>query len=181
MLRNLTGAALLAVTLAVAGCGDGAESPPAAPQAGDRPDTPDEAAAAAAKAKGDGTVATKAEDFLPVLRAAHGDVTWPAGYEMSAEQIWGTMSGAAHEVVYTEADARQSVSIWNICAWTLQLVDDAKAGRDVAADTSRLEALAANDPGMRPIVDQMVSGARLGDVGTAEQFVEANGCARGFE
>lgn len=181
MLSKLTGAALLALALACAACGNDSRSPSAAPQAGDRPHVPDESKAAAGKPQGGGGIATDPEKFLPALRAAHADVTWPTGYAMSVDRIWQTMSTASREVVLTEVDAKQSVSIWNICAWTLQLIDDAKQSKDVAPATEQLEERSASEPGMRGIIDQMVSGARLGDLATAEQFVEANGCARGFE
>ncbi|QFZ18012.1 hypothetical protein [Saccharothrix syringae] len=56
-------------------------------------------------------------------REAHARVT------QLAERIRDFMAAGAADTAYSAADAQSMVTIWNTCAWTLQLVDDTKPWR----------------------------------------------------
>jgi hypothetical protein len=178
-MRSTIGAAAVAVALLAGGCGGGGEAPSdAAPPSGGHASVPDDSAAA--KQRGTRGPATERDAFLPVLKGEYVRVTWPKRYTMSVDAIWSKMAAGAQDTALGPVDARQAVSIWNVCAWMLQLVDDTKAGDPVAGDLRRLDERAAEDTGLRPTLDQVAEGARLGDLTTAQQFVEANGCSHGF-
>jgi hypothetical protein len=123
--------------------------------------------------------ATTREQFMPILTRAHGKVTWPPAYVMTADAVWGFMAAGADDTAYVEEDATTTVEIWNTCAWTLQLIDDVKAGRSVDTDATKLNGLAHG--GMRDLIVKIASDAKLGEIGTARQFVTANDCAKGFK
>jgi hypothetical protein len=70
------------------------------------------------------------------------------------------------------------VEIWNTCAWTMQLIDDTKAGAAVDNDVASLNKLAHGS--MRELLGKITADAKLGDITTAQQFVTANDCTKGF-
>jgi hypothetical protein len=137
-----------------------------------------DAAAAAAKGRRSAPIGTTREGFMPVLKRAHNSVTWPPSYEMTAEDIWNFMAPGARDTIYGEADAVDMVRIWNLCAWTMQLIDDTKVDRAIELDIQALTDL--KNPANRELIDRITADAKLGELQTARQFVTANDCQKGF-
>jgi hypothetical protein len=173
--------AVLVVLLALLGaCSQDSSDPGGSSVPGkNAPDTgnPGDAAGKPGKDSQGGSATTR-EQFMPILTRAHAKVTWPPSYTMSPDRLWDFMAAGAADTAYVETDATNMVTIWNTCAWTLQLIDDTRAGRPVDRDVASLTAL-GDGPGGE-VVDRIVSDARLGELGTARQFVTANGCEKGF-
>lgn len=122
--------------------------------------------------------ATNRDSFLPLLVDANSKVTWPPAYTMSPEDVWKFMEAGAKDTRYLPEDAVSTVGIWNVCAWTLQLIDDVKAQRSVDKAVSVLTSV--SDPGLAPMLTRIVADAKLGEISMASQFVTANDCAKGF-
>lgn len=134
---------------------------------------------AARKPKGGSGPGTTREEFMPILKRSYDRVSWPPSYAMTADQIWTFMAAGASDTAYAETDATNMVTIWNTCAWTLQLVADTRAGRPVERDVTSLVTVGKGDLG--EVVGRIASDARLGELGTARQFISANDCAKGFK
>jgi hypothetical protein len=178
--RSALAVAVAVVALLLGGCSDPSSSG-AASVPGHGSAAPEDTAAAAAKgAKGhNGPPGTSREKFMPVLKRAYQKVTWPKAYTMTMDDIWGFMAAGAQDTAYGERDATDMVTIWNTCAWTLELIDDTKAGKSVDEDSRSLVFL-KNDSN-REIIERILDDAKLGELGTARQFVTANGCQKGFQ
>jgi hypothetical protein len=125
-----------------------------------------------------GLGATAKDQFLPVLEAEYAKVEWPKKYTMTTDALWQKLGGDQNATALTQSDASSMVTIWNICAWSLQLVDDTKAGRSTKAAETGLAEL--NKSEMRDAVKPILEDARLGGLSTANQFIEANDCKKGF-
>ena len=121
---------------------------------------------------------TKKDQFLPVLQAEYAKVKWPKSYTMTTDALWQKLGGDENSTALSPFDANSMVTVWNICAWSLQLIDDTKAERSTKADVAGLTALKGGEMGeaVKPILDD----ARLGGLSAANQFVEANDCKKGF-
>lgn len=172
--------AIVAVLLALStGCSSPApaESPGSVPGK-DNPGRDEPSDAAAKPKQGDGRPGTVKEEFMPVLEKAYGRVSWPPAFTMTTDRLWDFLAAGAADTAYSETDAVSMVTIWNTCAWTLQLVDDTKAGRPVDADVAKLESLGGGAAG--ELVRRIVADAKLGELATARQFITANDCEKGF-
>lgn len=164
-LRWRFAAAMLAFATLMTGCsaeGSAAAKKPEAPQAG-----------------GPSTVAgTQRNEFLPVLQSSYSKVTWPKAYTMSTDDLWQKLGGGQGGIHLVQSDADGMVAIWNVCAWSLQLIDDTKSKNSTKIDVDRLTALNTGD--MQQVIDPILSDSRLGGISAATQFIEANGCKDGF-
>jgi hypothetical protein len=173
-------AALLLLTTLLVGCAqpnEQANDTSAPGQGAAGTDNPADAEGKAARPGAD--PATERDQFMPTLRRAYGRVTWSPTYTMGIDEVWSFMAAGAADTAYTEVDATSMVTIWNACAWTLQLIDDTKAGRPVDQAVASLTALKSDD--LRSVLGKIISDAKLGDIATARQFVTANDCAAGFK
>jgi hypothetical protein len=169
--RHCVAAAVIAL---LAGCSS--SSPPGG-DAGQ-----DDAAAVAQKqqqdAKGSRPPANNRAEVLPWIEKAHAKVTWPDRYQLTPDAIYTRFMEPAKDVQFVERDAVDMVNIWNVCAWTLQLVDDTKGGKPVERDLAALATLAEGD--IKQMLDPIISEARLGGITSATQFATANDCGKGF-
>ncbi len=173
-------AALLLLTTLLVGCAQPTEQTNTASAPGQGEAGTDNPADAAGKSeRPDSEPATDREQFMPTLRRAYSRVTWSPIYTMSVDKVWSFMAAGAADTSYTEVDATSMVTIWNACAWTLQLVDDTKAGRSASQAVASLTALQSAD--LKPVLDRIISDAKLGDIATARQFATANDCSAGFK
>jgi hypothetical protein len=142
-------------------------------------ENPADGAAKEANVAGSKGTGTTREQYFPILERAHSRMTWPPLYTITADEIWVRFMGpAAGDNLYSESDAADMVQIWNICAWTLQLADDVKAGRPIETDSIALKGLRKG--GFEKVIDSMLNDASLGDIAKANQFVAANDCKKGF-
>jgi hypothetical protein len=150
--------------------------------AGCSSDPRDDPAAAAQKEKRLGNAshppANTREVVLPWVRKANEKVVWPPAYALTPDAIYTRFMEPAKDTQFVERDAVDLVTIWNICAWTLQLINDSRTAKPVDGDVASLVKLSNND--YKPMVDPIVSEAKLGGITTASQFANANDCAKGF-
>ncbi|MBE1489429.1 hypothetical protein [Plantactinospora soyae] len=179
--RPRLAAVLIFVLVALAGCsqnpsesGDGSVPGRDEPATGSSADAQNKEGE---RPEGAGPATTR-EKFLPVLTQAHAGVSWPSAYTMTPDDLWGFMASGAADTSYSQSDATDMVTIWNTCAWILQLIDDTKAGRSIDKDVAQLTKLGEGPAAS--FVGRIVSDAKLGELGTARQFVTANGCEKGF-
>lgn len=126
-----------------------------------------------------GGAGTAKDAYVPLLQAEYDRLTWPQAHDTTAERLWERSKLLAADSLLGQEDARQSVDFWNVCAWTLQLIDDTQASSDPSVGLAALRRLATDDTGLRPVVEQVVSDAQLGDLSLARQFVQANECMTG--
>ncbi|GAA3234129.1 hypothetical protein ACFO1B_23705 [Dactylosporangium siamense] len=117
-------------------------------------------------------------EVLPWVEKAHTKVTWPDRYKLTPDAIYTRFMEPAKDVKFVEQDAVDMVTIWNVCAWTLQLIDDTKGRKPVDQDLAALGKLADGD--YKQMLDPMISEARLGGITSATQFASANDCGKGF-
>jgi hypothetical protein len=122
--------------------------------------------------------ANKRGEVLPWVEKAHANVTWPDRYQLTPDAIYTRFMEPAKDVQFVERDAVDMVNIWNVCAWTLQLIDDTKGRKPVEQDLAALSTLADGD--FKQMLDPIISEARLGGITSATQFAGANDCGKGF-
>lgn len=179
--RRAAGALVVALAMSLSACSGGTtQGAPAA--AGDVSEDADaQSVAAAGKPTRDpgAPPATRREDFLPLLKAEHARMTWPDAYNIAPETMWDLAAAVAADTSLTAADAHLAVQTWDICAWTLQVIDDVTHGGARPQTIAALEGLAGL-PDTAPALPVIVDEARLDSISTARQFVEANGCRQGF-
>ncbi|AEV81884.1 hypothetical protein ACWT_0870 [Actinoplanes sp. SE50] len=174
-------ASVLLLGLLAAGCSSGSgdkstDQSGSAPGQGGKPGVNNPADAA--KKPAGAATGTKKDDFMPTLQQAYAKVSWPPKRKMTTDKLWGFMAAGAADTQYQASDATNMVTIWNACAWTMQLVDDTKANKPVSADESALSGLGNSD--LKGLIDKIVSDAKLGEISTARQFIDANDCQKGF-
>jgi hypothetical protein len=122
--------------------------------------------------------ATRKDQFMPVLRASYTKVQWPKAYTMTTDGLWQKLGGDHNTIALSKSDADSMVAIWNICAWSLQLIDETKANRSAKDAVAALTAL--NNGDMQQAVTPILDDAKLGGLSSANQFIEANDCRKGF-
>lgn len=176
MLKRRSGMSVVAVMIVLlTGCSS--SSPPN----GDG-GSQDDAAAVAHKQKEQTKTsrppANNRAEVLPWVEKANAKVTWPDRYKLTPDAIYTRFMEPAKDVQFVERDAVDMVNIWNVCAWTLQLIDDTKGRKPVDAALAALATLAEGD--YQQMLEPIISEARLGGITTASQFTTANDCGKGF-
>lgn len=140
----------------------------------------EQAKAAADKGHSKGGVATSPEVLVPLLQKAHDTHSWPSKYDTTGEKIYGRIASTLADTAFVEKDAKNLVSFYNTCAWTLQLIHETKTQADTKTSTAALVKLsAASTPAedVASFIKPILSGVRLGDLTSADNFVKANDCA----
>lgn len=115
-----------------------------------------------------------------MLQKAHDTHSWPSKYDTTGEKIYGRIASTLTDTTFVEKDAKNLVSFYNTCAWTLQLIDETKTQADTKTSTAALVKLsAASTPAedVASFIQPILSGVRLSDLTSANSFVKANDCA----
>ena len=183
--QTALGIAMLVLTLVVAnGCSSGSQTDStdlASPRAGGAEQSLSSADQAKAAAKdGKGGVATPRESLVPLLQRAHNTHIWPAKYDTTGDKIYDRIASNAANTVYAEKDANNLVAFYNTCAWTMQLIQETKTQADTRTSTAalmKLSAASTPDQSLDGFIQPILSGARLSDLTSANNFVRANDCA----
>ena len=104
-------------------------------------------------------------------------LTWPDAYTPTVESLTPKL-GDPTEIVLNEEMGTSLASIWNLCAWLNEGVDQIEASAapakldEVAAQIS--DWTAASPDGVD--TSTLIEGIRTGDPTDANQFIEANAC-----
>lgn len=158
--------ASLSIVLALmAGCGgDGTESS----SGGEAP----ESTAADRAERG---VDAGLDAAIRVLAPTIERLDWPERYTPTVEGLTEKL-GTPDDVIYTEENGRDLVIIWNLCAWSLEGVDQISAG----AAPAQLSEVADQIEGWAAIngeplqSEELADGVRIGDPSDVTAFAAAN-------
>jgi preprotein translocase subunit SecE len=166
---------LCIVTFSITGCGTSANGASSAPA--------DTASLQAAKQSAD-SQSHQASDgqkasFIPLLDREYAKVTWPKTYKTTTAHIWQVVSSRAGNMVLDENMAKTTVQAYNQCAWVMDAVDKAKAGKSVDEDHKGIRKsyeLTSGDD--NSFLEGVFRKAALGDVSDGQSFIKANECAK---
>ncbi|KRF27304.1 hypothetical protein [Phycicoccus sp. Soil802] len=120
--------------------------------------------------------ADRREQFLPLLRKYHDQLTWPPGRDVTPDEMWQGIAPNSGQVVLDDTAAQGEVGFRNLCAWALTAIDTVKAAKDTADVRKGLLQSQKLMPGGEAFSQAMADELVLDNIEKTQQFVAANKC-----
>lgn len=120
--------------------------------------------------------ADEREQFVPLLRKYHDQLTWPPGRDVTPDEMWEGIAPSSGQVLLDDAAAQAEVGFLNLCAWALTAIDTVRASKDTAAVRKGILQSQKLMPGGEAFSQEMADELVLGNIEKTQKFVTANKC-----